>query len=275
MNKRLLFILATMAVLLLAAQPAGAGIIHKTVVLAVDSRLATVNGEVSYLDTPPFIASEHTMVPLRFVSTAFAADVNWNPGTRAAIIKLGQHVLEITPGKPFALVNGRRLELNAPAITKKETLFVPLRFVGTALGAQTTWNGSNRTVTLTSTVYQNEAAGFAFVCPGTMQFNEDNKKEARFTGPDARALVVEKMDAGEAETSFTECKDTLSQVEILSLSPTEIWFKRGNLIIASKLIREKECTYRVKYGVRSDIFNGEGRSEYELVTRTLKATSPA
>lgn len=49
-----------------------------TVVLPVTSAAATVNGQVIQLDVPAKIINGRTMVPLRFVSEAFGATVNWD-----------------------------------------------------------------------------------------------------------------------------------------------------------------------------------------------------
>jgi hypothetical protein len=58
-----------------------------SVLLTMGSRLATVNGQVTTLDTPAMIAGGRTLVPLRFVSEAMGADVEWRGATRTVLIR--------------------------------------------------------------------------------------------------------------------------------------------------------------------------------------------
>jgi hypothetical protein len=50
--------------------------------LLIGSTQATVNGQTRVLDVPAQARLGRTLVPLRFVSEAMGAQVNWNPGTR-------------------------------------------------------------------------------------------------------------------------------------------------------------------------------------------------
>lgn len=58
-----------------------------TVVLKVDSKEMTVNGEVKILDVPAMIMNERTMVPVRAVAEAFGATVLWDNTERCVVVK--------------------------------------------------------------------------------------------------------------------------------------------------------------------------------------------
>lgn len=58
----------------------------KNVRLTVDSPVMWVNGQAKYLDVPPQIVGNRTLVPLRAFSTAFGADVDWDGDTRTAYV---------------------------------------------------------------------------------------------------------------------------------------------------------------------------------------------
>ncbi|MCD4714417.1 MAG: hypothetical protein K8R73_14135 [Clostridiales bacterium] len=49
-----------------------------TIVLYIGNKLASVNGLSITLDVPPRIINDRTLVPLRFVSESFGADVGWD-----------------------------------------------------------------------------------------------------------------------------------------------------------------------------------------------------
>lgn len=51
---------------------------NKTITLTIGSNIANINGENTYLDVPPQIINQRTMVPLRFISETFGATVLWD-----------------------------------------------------------------------------------------------------------------------------------------------------------------------------------------------------
>jgi len=57
------------------------------IVLTVGERNANVNGKYVFLDAPPVIHNERIMVPLRFISETFRAEVSWVAETKTVIIK--------------------------------------------------------------------------------------------------------------------------------------------------------------------------------------------
>jgi hypothetical protein len=59
---------------------------RRTIALAIGSQSATVNGQPVQLDSPPFLIGERTLVPLRFVSQALGANVQWSESNMTAFI---------------------------------------------------------------------------------------------------------------------------------------------------------------------------------------------
>jgi len=58
--------------------------------LTIDNPTAYINSNTITLDQPPIIVNDRTLVPLRFVSEAFGAEVEWSDMMRAAFIYLDQ-----------------------------------------------------------------------------------------------------------------------------------------------------------------------------------------
>ena len=65
--------------------------------LAIGSRQAIVNGRVVTLDVPATIVGGRTLVPLRFVSEAMGAQVDWDNATRVVTITSGTTALPVQP----------------------------------------------------------------------------------------------------------------------------------------------------------------------------------
>lgn len=57
------------------------------IVLTVGVNSANFNGKDMFLDSPPIIQNERVMVPVRFISEAFKAQVDWDAITKTVIIK--------------------------------------------------------------------------------------------------------------------------------------------------------------------------------------------
>lgn len=64
----------------------------RTVSLTIGSQQATVDGQPQTMDVAPFIVNATTFVPLRFVSQALGASVNWNDSTSTVTISGGAPV---------------------------------------------------------------------------------------------------------------------------------------------------------------------------------------
>jgi len=58
--------------------------------LQIGNRRALVNGNPTLLDIPPMVVRGRTLVPLRFISEALGAQVDWDPGARIVYVSSGQ-----------------------------------------------------------------------------------------------------------------------------------------------------------------------------------------
>lgn len=105
-----------------------------------------INGQAVKSQTPPITKSGRTLVPLRVVSEGLGATVEWNGETRTIAISRRERRVSLTLGSEKALVDGKEIRLEVPAQLVKDTTYVPLRFVGEALGANVNWDSKIRTV---------------------------------------------------------------------------------------------------------------------------------
>ena len=54
--------------------------------MQIGKKSATVNGKEVVLDVAPFIVNGRTLVPIRFISETFGAQVNWDGNTKTVTI---------------------------------------------------------------------------------------------------------------------------------------------------------------------------------------------
>ncbi|OCT16917.1 hypothetical protein A8709_00740 [Paenibacillus pectinilyticus] len=112
-----------------------------------------VNGEkIAFMDAQPYIDEQtgSTMVPAREIAEKLGAEVAWNRSSMQVTFR-SQHATSIlTIGQKNASVDGKQVELDSPAVLKKDRTMVPLRAVSESLGADVDWVGERNLVLITS-----------------------------------------------------------------------------------------------------------------------------
>ncbi len=119
-----------------------------TVLLKIGSKVITIDGKEKEMDVAPFIEpkSGRTLVPIRFISEAFGADVQWEPEFKVVTITLKDTVIKLQVGNSIAIVNGEKVQLDQPPVIKDNRTMVPLRFISEAFGADVEWFPETREV---------------------------------------------------------------------------------------------------------------------------------
>ncbi|HHW03264.1 MAG TPA: polysaccharide deacetylase family protein [Thermoanaerobacterales bacterium] len=136
-----------------------------TIFLKIGSRTAYIKGRPSLLDYYPFIQNGSTMVPLRFIAQSLGARVDWIPAENKITVSTPEKDIELwvrpltihyDNGVPSgnagnsswqeAVVNGKRVFLEAPPIVRFDRVMVPLRFLSEALGFEVKWYQDQRMV---------------------------------------------------------------------------------------------------------------------------------
>jgi uncharacterized repeat protein (TIGR02543 family) len=121
------------------------------IVLTIGGTDIMVDGKQYAMDTAPYINADagRTLVPVRFVSEALGAEVDWLGETRQVMIKDDGKEIILTIGSTEVLVNGAQQTIDcAPELLPPGRTFVPLRFVGETLGAQVDYVHETRVITI-------------------------------------------------------------------------------------------------------------------------------
>lgn len=103
-----------------------------------------VNGKEIKPETPAYIESGRTMVPLRFISEALGEKVEWKADTRTVII--GDDKASFIIDSKEIKSKDKTIQIDSPAVIKDSRTFVPLRAISEILGAKVDWKASTRTV---------------------------------------------------------------------------------------------------------------------------------
>jgi len=122
--------------------------------LKIDSYDAYINDQLFTMDAKPFIdkTSSRTLVPIRFISEAFGAEVSWDATTKKVTVNLVSTKIEMWIEKKIAKINGKEVTLDvSPQIVPPGRTFVPIRFISEAFGAEVIWDGVKREITINYT----------------------------------------------------------------------------------------------------------------------------
>jgi hypothetical protein len=106
-----------------------------------------VNGQRVYFPAArPQMVGGRVLVPLRGVLEQLGAYVDWDSGSRMVTARKGEIDIQMRIGDRNAIVNGRTMFLDSPAMIIQGSTMVPLRFMSEALGADVDWIAQTNTV---------------------------------------------------------------------------------------------------------------------------------
>lgn len=107
-----------------------------------------VDGREAPFDVPPKLIDATILVPLRFVGEALGATVSWDARRRTATIHARDRTVTARIGDPIVRSGERQLTAYTyPRIIQGRTM-VPLRIIGSALGATVDWDERTKTVSI-------------------------------------------------------------------------------------------------------------------------------
>ena len=97
-------------------------------------------------DQPPIIENGRTLVPIRAITEAMGATVDWDGAARKAMISLNNSVVTITIGSKIMYKDGVAIPIDVPAKIVGGRTLVPVRAIAEAFDTTVDWNGNTRTV---------------------------------------------------------------------------------------------------------------------------------
>lgn len=107
------------------------------------------NKNVTFPDAKPYTEGDRVMIPIRFVSEALGANVGYSK-ERVVTVQQGDKKITMKVNSTSVVVDTVIKKLDVPARLQQSRVFVPLRFVSEALGAQVGWDQKQRIVSITT-----------------------------------------------------------------------------------------------------------------------------
>lgn len=108
--------------------------------LQIDSIELWKNGQTQeIMDVAPFLMENRTWVPIRFVSEALGATVDWNQEEKKVTISFEGKTLILTIDSPVLLSDGKSQTMDVAPFLMDNRTWVPLRFVAENLDCTVSW----------------------------------------------------------------------------------------------------------------------------------------
>jgi phosphate transport system substrate-binding protein len=249
----------------------------KTIVLTIDSTVATVAGSSVTLDAVPFIASGRTMLPIRFVAEAVSAGVSYTTKANGSVSKVtlglpdsptSLKAVTLSLTSTTATVDGQAVTLDAIPTIRQGRTFLPIRFIAEQLGAKVTYvtdpsTGRTKTVTIVLPVVtiqvptQMSGAGATFPLPlYTKMFDVYNSSigtrvnyQGIGSGGGIKALTDKTVDFGASDAFLSVAETAAMGTPVLHI-PTCV----GAVVLTYNL--DGNPTLRLDAKTVSDIYMG-------------------
>lgn len=98
-----------------------------------------INGQSQTTNLPVLIEEGRIMLPLRLIGEACGASVIWDNNIQQVTITLNNHKAIIKPNSNIMIADYKQVTINRSPLMYNNTLYLPLRSIGEALGKKVIW----------------------------------------------------------------------------------------------------------------------------------------
>ncbi|MEG3072250.1 MAG: copper amine oxidase N-terminal domain-containing protein [Candidatus Syntrophopropionicum ammoniitolerans] len=101
------------------------------------------------MDTAPFLDSDRTFVPLRYLAYALGMsdnDIHWDGTKNEATFTKNKTTVKVTVGSRTLTVNKELTTMDVTPQIRDSRVFLPARWVAEAFDANVSWDGQDKSV---------------------------------------------------------------------------------------------------------------------------------
>lgn len=245
MKKKLIGFMAAMMVTVSFGSVASAA--EKAITVQVNTT------KVVFPDGKPVMDGSRVLIPVRFVSEALGAKVDYKDKT--VLIQQGDNKITMKIDSSIVTRGSERILLDVPAKVKSDRTYVPLRFVSEALGASVDWNSAKSLVSITT----------GTKVPQPPKVDESVFEQFTFGKQTdlGKALFKDNMKVVNGNLTFTLPKDAGATYKGKKLVPGEKYtfpLGQGGITIAKDYVKENTIE---GYNVYLDTNHRSLRGEFQ------------
>lgn len=150
MKKQVVAVILAAATAIGSAQIAFAESDKVEISFKVGDSILNINGTPTEVETPYVAGAGTTLVPLRVITEAFGAQVDWEGTTKTITLTYPDVNIVLQIDNIVAKVNDHSETLpEAPALSANGVTMVPLRFISETFGALVGYDGDTQAITVT------------------------------------------------------------------------------------------------------------------------------
>lgn len=102
--------------------------------------------QMDFMDTDPIIENSRTLVPMRAIFERLGADVSWDEKNHTVSGTKDGTTVTLKIGERKGYINGKAVDLEAPAKLQNARTLVPVRFIAESFHAEVIWDDEARAV---------------------------------------------------------------------------------------------------------------------------------
>lgn len=150
MNKILMTIILSVVTMFSAVSFSYASEDNVEISFKVGESILKINGSDTEVETPYVAGDGTTLVPLRVITEAFGAEVDWEDSTKTITLTYPDVNIVLQIGNIIAHVNDHsETLLEAPALSENGVTMVPLRFISETFGATVGYDNETGAILVT------------------------------------------------------------------------------------------------------------------------------
>jgi hypothetical protein len=184
--KTILFLVLVLAVFLVIPTTCGAAGITT---MTTPDVTVKVNGQVVMDGVALVVENNRILIPLRDILDGLGVKISWLPDIREAIIS-GSHIISLKPGNSTAVVDGKDVAMDAPAMIVDGRIMAPVRFLSENLGAKVIWVEDTNTI---------EIIDLSKLTPDQTQLLQAFENQDAMTGADMKRVETTDTEPGATE----------------------------------------------------------------------------
>lgn len=129
----------------------------------VNGKLIGFSPETGY---PYLDENKRTLVPIRAAMEAYGCDVSWDEARNTAIVKKDGVTVEVPVGQNYIKKDEFENFIDTKAVLQNNRVYLPIRAVAEAFGAEVSWNQATETVIIISPDNSNRQLSVHFIDVG-------------------------------------------------------------------------------------------------------------
>lgn len=121
----------------------------KKIEITISNPNVLVDDSFKVSDVDPVVIDDRTMIPVRLLSEALGASVEWIGEEQSVIVRSEEALIKLTIGDRNYTIDGSNYVMDTEPILVNDRTLVPLRFISEALNCDVSWDQNNQKATIT------------------------------------------------------------------------------------------------------------------------------